>query len=88
MPEGVMTMSADSVRAKVNPAVLRWARQSMNYPIDEISRSTGVPADVVERWECGDKMPTLRQLGLLAINGLDLASSGNARTHAASRSRQ
>ena len=59
-------MPADTVRARVNPLVLRWARQSMNYRIEDISRSTGVPPDVVEQWEHGDEMPTFRQLRLLA----------------------
>lgn len=53
---------AASVPALVEPAVLRWARQSIGLTPLAAARKIGVPDDRVERWEAGEQQPTIAQL--------------------------
>ncbi|MCY4086705.1 MAG: XRE family transcriptional regulator [Actinomycetia bacterium] len=57
---------ARSVRAFVNPAVLRWARESTGYGIAESAKRAGIQGDVLEQAESGDHHLTLRQAEALA----------------------
>jgi hypothetical protein len=47
--------------AHVTPAVLRWARESIGYEVDEAARRIGVRPEKLEGAEAGDLMLTLRQ---------------------------
>ena len=52
----------------VNPEVLRWARESLRLPLEEVARRLKkTPADI-EAWERGDAAPTYVQLETLAYD--------------------
>jgi Zn-dependent peptidase ImmA (M78 family) len=51
-----------SIPALVEPAVLRWARETIDLSPIAASRKLGLPDDRVEAWECGDVQPTIAQL--------------------------
>lgn len=53
---------ARSIPAPVEPAVLRWARESVGLTPVAASRKIGVPDERVERWEAGQAVPTVVQL--------------------------
>src|SRR3990172_5879381 len=52
--------------AGIQPEILRWARESQGYSIEEVARRLERdPADIVS-WEAGDTTPTYAQLEDLA----------------------
>lgn len=51
-----------SVPALVEPAVLRWARESIGLSALAAARKIGVPDGRVEEWEAGTASPTIPQL--------------------------
>lgn len=51
-----------SIPALVEPAVLRWARESIGLTAVSAARKIGVPDDRVSQWEAGDAEPTIAQL--------------------------
>lgn len=53
---------AKSVAALVEPAVLRWARETAGLTPVAVSRKLGLPDDRVALWESGDARPTIAQL--------------------------
>jgi Zn-dependent peptidase ImmA (M78 family) len=53
---------AASIPALVEPAVLRWARETIGLEAVAASRRIGVPDDRVEQWESGSAQPTVAQL--------------------------
>lgn len=53
---------ATSIPALVEPAVLRWARESIGLTEVGAARKIGVPDDRVAQWESGDTQPTIAQL--------------------------
>ncbi len=53
---------APSIPALVQPAVLRWARESVGLIPVAAARKIGVPDDRVQQWESGDARPTIVQL--------------------------
>ncbi|ACB86079.1 ImmA/IrrE family metallo-endopeptidase [Natranaerobius thermophilus] len=57
---------ASKNKAYINPEILKWAREEMNYDIDEAARKIGINSQKLIQWEAGQKMPTLRQLRLIA----------------------
>ncbi len=55
------------VRAtKINPAMLRWARERAGYSVDEVARRRRVSSHRILNWESGEQFPTWRQLEGLA----------------------
>lgn len=56
-----------SVKVKINPEVLVWARKTANYDIEEISQKMDLDSDRINGWESGKETPTYIQL-------LDLAN--------------
>jgi Zn-dependent peptidase ImmA (M78 family) len=52
----------------VNPQLLRWARETAGYSVDEVARSLKKDAATVVSWESGDAHPTYRQLEKLAYS--------------------
>lgn len=55
-------LMAASIPALVEPAVLRWARESIDLTPVAAARKIGVPDDRVEQWESGQARPTVAQL--------------------------
>lgn len=54
---------AKIVRANLNnPELLRWARESAGYELDDIAKACGTTVEKAEAWESGDKSPTYKQL--------------------------
>ncbi len=53
---------AKQIRALVKPAILRWARESLNFPINEAAKKIGVKPSKLAAWESGDSSPTIVQL--------------------------
>lgn len=51
-----------SIPSIANPALLRWARDSIGYDPVGAARKIGVPEDKVVAWESGDEAPTIAQL--------------------------
>lgn len=55
------------VRAtKINPEMLRWARERSGYTVEDIARRRRVSPERVLQWEAGESFPTWRQLEQLA----------------------
>jgi Zn-dependent peptidase ImmA (M78 family)/transcriptional regulator with XRE-family HTH domain len=52
---------ATSMHAHVTPDVLRWARESIGYPLEEAARRIDVRPEKLERAEQGEVLLTLRQ---------------------------
>src|SRR5690606_8871461 len=57
---------AMSDRAEINPVVLRWARETAKYSIDEAASKISVSPEKLMAWESGETMPTIRQAQHLA----------------------
>jgi Zn-dependent peptidase ImmA (M78 family) len=62
-----MCSVAASIPALVEPAVLRWARESIDLAPVAAARKIGVPDDRVAAWESGDAQPTVAQLRKAAV---------------------
>ncbi|MBN1359322.1 MAG: ImmA/IrrE family metallo-endopeptidase [Sedimentisphaerales bacterium] len=50
----------------VNPETLRWARQSINMPVEEVALRMKKEVEIIEEWEDGVSSPTYVQLEKLA----------------------
>ena len=50
----------------VNPDVLRWARVSLNLPVEEVARRMKKKVADIKAWESGETSPTYVQLETLA----------------------
>jgi Zn-dependent peptidase ImmA (M78 family)/transcriptional regulator with XRE-family HTH domain len=59
-------MAMPTTRAKVNPEVLRWARELGGFTIENIAKVTNTKPERVEQWESGDAQPTMNQLREIA----------------------
>jgi Zn-dependent peptidase ImmA (M78 family) len=57
---------AKQIKALVKPAMLRWARESLNFPIGEAAKKIGVKPVKLATWEAGDASPTIGQLRKIA----------------------
>ena len=51
---------------KINPAMLRWARERAGYSVDEVAKRQRVSPSLMMDWESGKRFPTWRQLERLA----------------------
>ncbi len=49
-------------RPTINPALLAWARSSLNLTEDQAAKRLGVSLDALRGWEKGDPFPTIAQL--------------------------
>lgn len=54
-------MSTRTVRALVNPKMLKWARKSARLRTDEAAKKIGVSEDSVRAWESDELKPTINQ---------------------------
>jgi len=55
-----------NVKLPINPAILRWARESQNLLIEDVALKMNKSTDAIEAWEKGDSSPTYVQLETLA----------------------
>lgn len=53
-------------RVAANPAILKWARETSNWPVEVIAKKMGQDVTVIECWESGAGSPTYVQLERLA----------------------
>src|SRR5437867_319328 len=57
---------AGDIPFRLSSTVLEWARTSMGYTIEEAAKKAGVSNEKFEAWEKGEKIPTYKQLEILA----------------------
>jgi len=62
------------VKPHINPAILTWARQRLNFTPEDLAKKAGVSEERYVEWEKGEARPTFRQLSLIA-KGLGRTSS-------------
>ena len=55
-------MSTRSVTVNINPELLIWARNSSGYALEAVAKKFRKNPEVIQQWETGESMPTLRQL--------------------------
>lgn len=55
-------MRITSQEISVESSVLKWARETIGKSIEDVARRLDLSENVVEKWESGEKRPTLRQL--------------------------
>ena len=60
-------MPRKGLEVKINPAILKWARESAGLGVREVARRFGRNVETVKEWEAGTKNPTLRILEELAM---------------------
>ncbi len=54
------------ISANINPDLLIWARKAMGFDIEETAKKIPVKTNVLEKWESGEKKPTINQLRKIA----------------------
>lgn len=59
-------MAGKSLEVSINPEIIKWARESLGWSVEEISKKLKTSKENFERIESGSKLPTFRQLQLLA----------------------
>ncbi len=57
---------AISVKAPVNGAVLRWARESIGVAPEKAAKRADVAVDIYKKWEAGEDVPSMPRLRKLA----------------------
>jgi Zn-dependent peptidase ImmA (M78 family)/DNA-binding XRE family transcriptional regulator len=60
-------MARKTLEVDINPAVLKWARESAGLEIKDVAKRIRTSAETVAKWESGERKPTLRALEELAI---------------------
>src|SRR5438094_7082934 len=53
---------AKQIKASVKPAVLKWARESLNLQLTDAAKKIGVKVSKLSDWESGAASPTIGQL--------------------------
>jgi Zn-dependent peptidase ImmA (M78 family)/DNA-binding XRE family transcriptional regulator len=59
-------MAKESLEVTINPEIIKWARESAGFSVEEISKKLKISKENFEKIESGTKLPTFRQLELLA----------------------
>ncbi|MCX7871615.1 MAG: helix-turn-helix domain-containing protein, partial [bacterium] len=59
-------MAKNSLEVKINPDIIKWARESGGWSIEEISKKLKITKENFEKIEAGEKHPTFKQLETLA----------------------
>jgi Zn-dependent peptidase ImmA (M78 family)/DNA-binding XRE family transcriptional regulator len=59
-------MARKSLKVNVNPAVMKWARESAGLDTDTVKKRLNVSTGTIQEWEQGTKKPTLTTLETLA----------------------
>ena len=55
-----------SIKAPVNGAVLRWARESIGVALEKAAKKAAVAIDIYKKWEAGEDVPSIPRLRKLA----------------------
>lgn len=50
----------------VNPEILKWARESAGFSVEEVSKKLRLAESTIRKWESGEKEPDVRKLEKLA----------------------
>ncbi|OUM87637.1 MAG: hypothetical protein BAA01_05065 [Bacillus thermozeamaize] len=53
---------AEQVKARINPEMLVWARKTAGYSQEEAARKISTSVERLQKWECGEDYPTIKQL--------------------------
>jgi len=56
------------MKVKSNPLILKWARESLNLSISDVSNKISKSEEIIKQWESGEDFPTYVQLEDLAYN--------------------
>lgn len=59
-------MGQKSMKISINPAVLRWLRESSGWTLDDVSRYLDVSTNTLRKWETGEDSPTLNEVHTLS----------------------
>lgn len=59
-------MAGRSIDVKINPEIIKWARESSGFSIEEIAKKIKTTEEKYKKIESGIKSPTFKQLDLLA----------------------
>lgn len=59
-------MRVTSQEVSVVPSILKWARETLGKGVDEVAKRLDLSGSIIEKWESGEKNPTLKQLRELA----------------------
>lgn len=59
-------MAHGALRVAIKPTVLRWARESAGWTMQESSYKLGISPETLRKWESGERQPTLSSLQVLA----------------------
>ena len=51
-----------TVRAKINPELLLWARETVGYDLGDAAKKMNISSTRLESWEKGELIPTFKQL--------------------------
>ncbi len=65
-PRGKLGAMPTTPSARINPQVLRWARELGGFTIADVAKATNTNPERVEQWETGAAQPTLNQLRTIA----------------------
>lgn len=57
-------MAGKTIRARVKPEILVWARESAGFSLEQVEASSGLSK--IREWESGEVSPTMNQLRTLA----------------------
>jgi len=59
-------MPRKSFEVNIKPKILKWARETVGFNYEEVSKRVSVTPDTILKWESGEKNPTLVQLKKLS----------------------
>jgi Zn-dependent peptidase ImmA (M78 family)/DNA-binding XRE family transcriptional regulator len=59
-------MPRKSLEVPVEPKILRWTRESIGLTPEDVSKRLGLSVDSINKWELGQKNPTLKTLERIA----------------------
>jgi len=60
-------MSKTSLEVSINPAIMKWIRESAGIDVNAVANRVGTSINNVKRWESGESRPTLRVLNDLSV---------------------
>lgn len=58
---------AKSPKVNINPSILKWARESLGYSMEELAKKLKVKEAVFGAWEAGTEQPSFAQLQKVGI---------------------
>lgn len=66
VPSGGRGMSRESLLVEVDPHVFKWLRESAGWSIEDVSKRLKTNPETIQKFEKGEKKPSLHQLRELA----------------------